>query len=34
MREQLLRALAHLPQGLRAYYLKPPLISWGLMFPG
>ena len=33
MREQLRRAWYICRKDLRAYYLKPPLISWGLMFP-
>ncbi|MGI6206669.1 MAG: ABC transporter permease [Anaerolineae bacterium] len=33
MKAQLLRAWYICRKDLRAYYRKPPLISWGLMFP-
>lgn len=33
MTEQLRRAYYICRKDLRAYYLKPPLISWDLMFP-
>jgi len=34
MIDQLLRAGYIALKDLRAYYLKPPLISWGILFPG
>lgn len=34
MTDQLLRAGYIALKDLRAYYLKPPLISWGVLFPG
>jgi len=33
MKDQIKRAWYICRKDLRAYYLKPPLISWGLMFP-
>lgn len=33
MRDQLLRAYHIARKDIKAYYLKPPLISWGIMFP-
>ncbi len=33
MREQLLRMYYIARKDMKAYYLKPPLISWGIMFP-
>ncbi len=34
MREQIVRAGYIALKDLRAYYLKPPLISWAIIFPG
>jgi ABC-2 type transport system permease protein len=34
MMEQLVRARYITWKDLRTYYLKPPLISWGILFPG
>jgi ABC-2 type transport system permease protein len=34
MIEQLMRARYIVWKDLRTYYLKPPLISWGILFPG
>jgi len=33
MRSQLLRAWHIAVKDMRTYYLKPPLISWGMLFP-
>ncbi|HHX65553.1 MAG TPA: ABC transporter permease, partial [Chloroflexi bacterium] len=33
MREQIAKAWYIARKDMRTYYLKPPLISWGMLFP-